>query len=594
MVTLTFATTCFNRLHQLKQVYYDNLVTYENNPHVDFILVNFHGKDSEEIDIFVFERCIRFLVTKKLKYFKRISKMTEFHMSRCKNVSHLLSTGELIYNLDGDNILDGSEYDTASQAFSKFGPNFLLHQCDGSSPIDHKMFQYFNLFPKYHDRNLMFNGTCGRVCTSRTVFKKIGGYNERFEYMGMDDIDFIARSIKGTGCKYIHSPLTSTGKFLSNERPESYEHTNSKNWEKMNQQYFKGQIKNDTYLDPVEENFRSSEPSPTHRRLFDLTFTTHGFGNHHRHGWNEVRDYLVQHYEHNENGIILDLFCERTNFWNPLDCPKDYYHRKPWIGFIHTTVNSNPLYSTLYELLQHFIFLDSLKYCLGLIVLCPKNKNVLDSFFEEKDILNMWGSRIPVHVLRHPTEIFEDQSLFFQPDTFSLEKCPIYHIGWHLRDFSKFYQLDCGKNHSKYLVVPNIYPGEFVETFVHKSCKMADIDMSLESSKVEIIESLDNEEYDHLLRTSIVFNYLIEPSGSNLITECISRTNPIIVNRHESLEFYLGKDYPMFYENLEDVEKILTKENIYKAANHLKSLREKYTYEFFTESFQRIVNQMIL
>jgi hypothetical protein len=122
---------------------------------------------------------------------------------------------------------------------------------------------------------------------------------------------------------------------------------------------------------------------------------------------------------------------------------------------------------------------------------------------------------------------------------------------------------------------------------------MAHLDLSLSSSDVKIVDALDNEAYDTLLQTSIIFNYLIEPSGSNLITECISRKNPSIVNRHESLEFYLGKDYPMFYDTLEDVKKLLTMETIRKAVKHLGNIREMYTYSTFVETFHVEVNKLI-
>ena len=32
--------------------------------------------------------------------------------------------------------------------------------------------------------------------------------------------------------------------------------------------------------------------------------------------------------------------------------------------------------------------------------------------------------------------------------------------------------------------------------------------------------------------------------------ECIKANNPIIVNRLESIENYIGKEYPLFYDNL--------------------------------------------
>ena len=56
-------------------------------------------------------------------------------------------------------------------------------------------------------------------------------------------------------------------------------------------------------------------------------------------------------------------------------------------------------------------------------------------------------------------------------------------------------------------------------------------------------------------------------------------TRQLIVNRHESLEFYLGKEYPMFYDTLEDVKKLLTMETIRKAVKHLGNITIFYSFE---------------
>ena len=36
------------------------------------------------------------------------------------------------------------------------------------------------------------------------------------------------------------------------------------------------------------------------------------FGTHHLFGWNIIRDEILKNFKHNEDGIILDIFCERT------------------------------------------------------------------------------------------------------------------------------------------------------------------------------------------------------------------------------------------------------------------------------------------
>ena len=96
-IKLVFVTTCFNRFWQLKQVYYDNVKLYKNNNQVRFILVDFKGDDSNNIEHFIRRNFPIELMTGKLKYFKRIESWNEFNMSKAKNfASSLAKEGDSI------------------------------------------------------------------------------------------------------------------------------------------------------------------------------------------------------------------------------------------------------------------------------------------------------------------------------------------------------------------------------------------------------------------------------------------------------------------------------------------------------------------
>jgi len=72
---------------------------------------------------------------------------------------------------------------------------------------------------------------------------------------------------------------------------------------------------------------------------------------------------------------------------------------------------------------------------------------------------------------------------------------------------------------------------------------------------VEIIEKLDDTAYDELLQTSIIFIKLIDASAVNTIIECIVRNTPILVNPLDAVIEYLGKDYPFYYNTLDEASK---------------------------------------
>jgi hypothetical protein len=51
---------------------------------------------------------------------------------------------------------------------------------------------------------------------------------------------------------------------------------------------------------------------------------------------------------------------------------------------------------------------------------------------------------------------------------------------------------------------------------------------------------------------------LLDAGGCTTVIDCISRNVPIIINRHESLIEFLGKDYPLFYDDESQLQGLLT------------------------------------
>ena len=93
----------------------------------------------------------------------------------------------------------------------------------------------------------------------------------------------------------------------------------------------------------------------------------------------------------------------------------------------------------------------------------------------------------------------------------------------------------------------------------------------------------DYTEYDTLLSKNIVFINLFDASANNTIVECIIRNTPIIVNKLPAIVEYLGNDYPLYFNTLNDVNDILeNKKLIFKAHKYLVNLnKEEYSFDFF-------------
>jgi hypothetical protein len=102
-----------------------------------------------------------------------------------------------------------------------------------------------------------------------------------------------------------------------------------------------------------------------------------------------------------------------------------------------------------------------------------------------------------------------------------------------------------------------------------------------------VIEHLPDDQYDNLLSQNIVFLDLVDCSAANTIIECIVRNTPIVINRHPAIEEYIGSDYPLFYDNVDDVKDLLTIKKIHAAYNYLKNKDKEFLHiEYFVEALR--------
>lgn len=102
--------------------------------------------------------------------------------------------------------------------------------------------------------------------------------------------------------------------------------------------------------------------------------------------------------------------------------------------------------------------------------------------------------------------------------------------------------------------------------------------------RVQIIDTLSNDNFDKLLSENIVFLHLVTCSAVNTIIECIVRGTPIVVNRIPAAVEALGPDYPLYYDKLEDIPDLLTISNIKNAHKYLKKVsHEQFRIEHFMQ-----------
>ena len=345
--------------------------------------------------------------------------------------------------------------------------------------------------------------------------------------------------------------------------------------------------------------------------LFDLSYIEQNkLDGYHRSGWSYVVDHLEQY---NGGNILLDSYVDKTFGWG-----KKLYsslniipYKKPWIGFIHHTPNEKYSENNTIKLLNDELFLESLNSCICIYVLSESLKKWFENEFYRLDI------NVNVKNLVHPTEI---PNIKFDYNKFiSNENKKIIQIGAWLRNIYSIFALNIdllnkaaliGKNMKNYYNIEN-QPEEFnkicrdntnkynffmnqylIDKFndnlyikinnqdVLRNEIITLINYNLQS--VELINELSNTEYDLLLSENIVFLHLIDVSACNTLIECIVRNTPIVINRLDGVIELLGEEYPLYYDNLDDINDILTFDNIYKAHKYLKYMdKKKYDIKYF-------------
>ena len=309
----------------------------------------------------------------------------------------------------------------------------------------------------------------------------------------------------------------------------------------------------------------------------------------HRAGWS----YVVQHLRpfDNPDAMLCDLYLDRTFHWNytALAEVKIIPYIRPWIGFIHHTLNTDYTDFNTLVLFKQPLFLSSLAYCKGIVVLTTSLKTQVEDLIKATGFLN-----IRVYALSHPTEFISE------PMKFTLEKFKanperkIVQVGAWMRNLNAINTL-CPSTLVKKAVLKgkkmdNYYDCEAGVEMKGIICRDDKKRPLVLNSNILVLLHLENAAYDDLFRSNIVFINLIDASAVNTIIECIVRNTPIFVNRLPATEEALGVDYPLFYTDIKEVSEMLTMEKIKMGYTYLKKMdKTKFKIETFLQNLKLLI-----
>jgi hypothetical protein len=281
----------------------------------------------------------------------------------------------------------------------------------------------------------------------------------------------------------------------------------------------------------------------------------------HRYGWKYVINHLDKCFN-NFDGIQFISYVDIEYLFNDnFKC-----NNKPWVGIIHTTpLNTKQYYTNcnMYNLSRRSNFINDLEYCKGIFTLSKYLKCEVSKF-----LCKLGFNDIPVQALKHPIA-FDGKE--WNPD--NLDKIrTVIACGSQLRRISTLFKIRVSPFEKIWL------PGRDKEKalqLLYEECDEYNVILTDEEINSVQLKWLSDEEYDNITLNSIIVLDQINSSANNVVIECIARNIPVICNRLPAVEEYLGTDYPLYFENIEDIE-TLVKDNkkILDGYQHLKKMNK--------------------
>jgi hypothetical protein len=252
----------------------------------------------------------------------------------------------------------------------------------------------------------------------------------------------------------------------------------------------------------------------------------------------------------NENTIVFFDFVDREFGWDNYTFEKKYEDGFPfkWGGIIHHPFKLQSYWGdniavNKYLNIKHVR--KSLKNCKFLIVLSDALK---DEIIESKIIEEF---NIPIYTIYHITPIF-NLKININISNYYLKKNLLF-LGWSFRNINLFYRTN---TNLKKIMLPGLCDEEQKNRF-NKIMYTQTNGYNKNNTDVTIHDYLSRDEFLNILSSSVVFLDFDGVSANNSVVECIKFNIPLIIRKCKAVIFYLGENYPMYYENENDINSIM-------------------------------------
>lgn len=172
--------------------------------------------------------------------------------------------------------------------------------------------------------------------------------------------------------------------------------------------------------------------------------------------------------------------------------------------------------------------------------------------------------------IKHPTNIF-DNLLEFNYDKFIKEELKLLiSLGGAFRKLNSIDKINI--NNKQYKKLWMFGSNKTYYNNLQIECQIEKYNIS---GNTHVSQEMDYNTYNNILSQNIAFNDFIGTSANNSVLDCIARNTPIIIKKLASVVEYLGEEYPLYFNELYEVNKLLDNSRIKDAYMYLKNMNKK-------------------
>ena len=333
--------------------------------------------------------------------------------------------------------------------------------------------------------------------------------------------------------------------------------------------------------------FWISEPNKKIFNVYKLYDSEYYLSVTHRGGWKHIVSNLI------ENNIINNKDDPINNNILFLDIVEKYFLweknrnviNKDWVGIIHIVPNTPSYHQNIRieNLLNNETFLKSLSTCRGLIVLSKYLLNYLS------DKIN----NVNLKFIKHPIVNIE-YAKFNMDNIKNNDNLKIIQLGSQLRYLSTIFKL---KTSYKKIWLPGRKDNNLLMKWLYKESLTYNIHLDDEEIRnVEIFYTNNFKEYDYIVSNNIIIIHLINSSANNAVLELMNLNIPFFVNKLPAVVEYLGNEYPLYFDSIQNLEKIINNKellihNLSTATLYLKNInKQDISIEYFNSELLKFIN----